>query len=204
MELMFVEGLLCRPKVIVELGVRGGASTLVFGKVAGICGATLISVDLDDCSFVSPTCQWHFVKSDDVRFAGEFPVFCRERDIASSVDLLFIDTSHYYDHTVHEIAGWFPLLSPNAKVIFHDTNLKAIGRRKDGSVQVAWDNRRGVIRAIEEYLGTKMDETREHTDYVDGWLIRHWPNCNGLTILDRIGDVAAAREDKSVRDRKSA
>jgi cephalosporin hydroxylase len=194
MELMFIEALLCRPEVIVELGVRGGASTFVFDKVSRLCDASLISVDLDDCSFVNSSSRWHFVRSDDVRFASTFPEFCRQRGIRASVDLLFIDTSHYYDHTVREISAWFPLLSSRAKVIFHDTNLKPIGRRKDGCVQVAWDNERGVVRALEEYFGLHIEESCEGTEYVGGWLMRHWPNCNGLTIFDRIRESSGVRK----------
>jgi hypothetical protein len=74
----------------------------------------------------------------------------------------------------------------HAKVIFHDTNLNKIGPRSDGCLQLSWDNDRGVIRAIEEYLGITINERRRFIGKVNGWLIRHWPNCNGLTILDRI------------------
>jgi len=186
LELIFAEALAVHPAVIVEMGVRGGTTTLVFEKVAELCQASVVSIDLDDCSSVSSYSKWHFFRGDDVRFAADFPEFCRQRNIAQGVDVLYIDTSHYYEHTVQEIRAWFPRLAPSAKVLFHDTNMKLAGPRKDGCFEVAWDNHRGVIRAIEEYLGIKIDETREWTDYVDGWLIRHHPNCNGLTILQRV------------------
>jgi hypothetical protein len=102
------------------------------------------------------------------------------------VDLLFIDTSHYYDHTVQKIAAWFPHLSEKAKVMFHDTNLRLMGPRNDGGIALAWDNRRGVIRAVEEFLGIHLDERKQCIERAPGWLVRHWPNCNGFTILDRI------------------
>lgn len=186
LELIFAETLAVRPALIVEMGVRGGTTTLVFEKVASLCQASIVSVDLDDCSSVCDYDKWHFFRGDDVRFAGDFDAFCREHNIRNAVDVLYIDTSHYYEHTVQEIAAWFPLLAPNAKVLFHDTNMKLMGPRKDGCFEVAWDNHRGVIRAIEEYLSVQIDETREWTDYAGGWLIRHYPNCNGLTILHRV------------------
>jgi cephalosporin hydroxylase len=185
LETMFVESILLQPMLIVELGVRNGVSTFVFERAAKLCGASLISVDLEDCSAISAYQNWHFFRGDDVQFAGQFQDFCRQRDIARTIDLLFVDTSHYYEHTVQEIQAWFPLLSPRAKVLFHDTNSKLIGRRKDGCFALAWDNQRGVIRAIEEYLGIQIDERREETHYSRGWVIRHTPFCNGLTILDR-------------------
>jgi cephalosporin hydroxylase len=186
LELIFAEALLSRPHVIVELGVRGGLSTFVFERVANLCEVSIISADIEDCSKTSSHPRRYFFHGDDVQFAHYFQSFCRERNIPPVVDLLFIDTSHYYEHTVLEIAAWFPLLSSRAKVIFHDTNMKLVGPRKDGCVELSWDNKRGVVRAIEEHLGISIDETKEFKDSAGGWLIRHWPNCNGLTILDRI------------------
>ena len=187
LERMFTETLLLRPKLIVELGVRGGASTFVFERAAALCSATLVSVDIDDCSAVSHYARWHFVRGDDVAFAARFQDFCRGRNIAASIDLLFIDTSHYYEHTVREIQSWFPLLSPAAKVMFHDTNMGIAWCRRDGCIQWSWNNHRGVTRAIEEHLHTRIDETKGGVQYADGWLIRHVPYCNGFTILDRVG-----------------
>jgi cephalosporin hydroxylase len=186
LELMFTEALLLRPKLIVELGVRGGASTFVFERVASLCGSTLVSVDIDDCSSISSYPKWFFVQSDDVSFARSFPQFCSARHLEPRIDLLFIDTSHYYEHTVQEIEAWFPLLSDRAKVIFHDTNLNVIGPRHDGCYELSWDNQRGVIRAIEEHLGAAIDEHHKVCDLVSSRLVRHWPHCNGLTILDTV------------------
>ena len=55
---------------------------------------------------------------DDCEFD---PIF--KNVIKEPVDVLFIDTSHLYEHTVRELAAWFPLLANKALVIFHDTNL---------------------------------------------------------------------------------
>jgi len=186
LELMFTEALLQRPKLIVELGVRGGVIMFVFERVARRFDSRIVSVDIDNCSEISSYERWRFVQADDVEFAARFPKFCKQMGIECSIDLLFIDTSHYYEHTTQEIKAWFPLLSPCAKVIFHDTNLRVIGPRKDGSVQLSWDNERGVIRALEDHLGIRIPEAENFEEIASGWLVRHWPNCNGLTILDRI------------------
>lgn len=186
LETMYVEAVLSRPKLIVELGVRSGVSTAVFEKVADVYGSVIISADLNDCSRVSGHPRWHFVRDDDVHFAGIFREYCSQHAIDSRIDLLFIDTSHYYDHTVEEMRVWFPLLSGSATVIFHDTNLRHLGKRKDGCFALSWDNQRGVIRAIEEHLGIQINEDVECTEIASGWLLRHWPHCNGLTILSRI------------------
>jgi cephalosporin hydroxylase len=186
LELIYTEALLARPAVIVELGVRGGTSTFIFERVANSCRSHIVSVDIEDCSAISSHPRWHFYQGDDVQFAAQFQEFCRTRNIPPAVDLLSIDTSHIYEHTVQEIRAWFPLLSQPAKVMFHDTNLKLFGPRRDGCFAISFDNQRGVVRAIENFLNVQIQEHRQWVDSVDGWLIRHWPNCNGFTILDRI------------------
>ncbi|HLF79931.1 MAG TPA: DEK C-terminal domain-containing protein, partial [Dehalococcoidia bacterium] len=84
-----------------------------------------------------------------------------------------------------EIAAWFPFLSDTARVFLHDTNLKLVLRRGDGTLTLGWDNQRGVIRALEEHLGASLPEKRDFIDVRGGWLIRHYANCSGLTILSR-------------------
>ncbi len=104
--------------------------------------------------------------------------------------MLFIDTSHLYEHTKQEIASWFPFLATNARVFFHDTNLKQVYFRRDGTMGLGWENERGVIRAIEEHFGVSLPEKRDFVDAREGWLIRHYANSSGLTVLTR-GVVAA-------------
>lgn len=192
---IFVEALLARPKLIVELGVRGGESTFVFERIAALLDAQLVSVDLEDCS---PACAHEnatFVQADDVQFATRFAEWCKERGVRPSIDVLFIDTSHEYEHTRREIEAWFPHLSPGATVFFHDTHLVKVYKRKDGSRGLAWDNQRGVIRAIEQHFRTTYDETVPFEDYRDEWVIRHVPWCCGLTVLRRVPPVELIRRD---------
>jgi predicted O-methyltransferase YrrM len=183
---IFSEALAINPRLIVELGVRGGESRFVFEKVAARCGAGLVSIDIDNCGEVcSPREGWHFVQADDVVFAADFPAWRQQHSLAPSIDVLFIDTTHLYEHTVRELRAWLPLLSQHCKIILHDTNLRTIMRRADGTLWLAWANHRGVIRAIEELLGTKIDERKMLVANVPPWTVRHWPYSNGLTVLEK-------------------
>ena len=113
-----------------------------------------------------------------------FTDWCRREDLSPEIDLLFIDTSHEYEHTRREIEIWSPFLSATGTLIFHDTNMgKGIYSRTDGSVSVGWNNRRGVIRAIEEHLGRQYDEAAYFCDLAKGYLVTHYPTCSGLTVL---------------------
>jgi predicted O-methyltransferase YrrM len=182
---LFAETAAVRPQLIVELGVRGGESTFVLERAAALSGAALVSLDIRDCRRVSAYKRWHFIKEDDITFAGRFRTWCEERGLAPAIDVLFIDTSHLYEHTVQEIRHWFPHLAPHAKVFFHDTCMGRTFRRRDGTRGVGWENRRGVIRAIEEYLGARLDETSDFIREVNGWNISHSAACNGFTLLAR-------------------
>jgi hypothetical protein len=183
---LFLESLGAGPSLIVELGVRGGESTFVLERTARLCQSTLVSVDIEDCSRASTYPEWIFVKADDIEFAQRFPAWCDERGLVPSIDVLFLDTSHEFEHTRQEITHWFPLLSERAKVFFHDTNLRRYYVRKDGSLGRAWDNQRGVIRAIEDYFGTSFDETKDFVALRGGWLVKHSARCLGFTILERV------------------
>lgn len=168
---LFDESVAVKPKLIVELGTRGGESTKIFAEVAKVCDSFFISVDMEDCNNVCNYKNWQFVKDDDIKFAKKFEKFCRDKSIVSKIDILFIDTSHKYWHTRREIKHWLPHLNQDGKIIFHDTNLKR------------WDNKRGVIRAIEKLVGTKFDENYNFEFTFKKWHIKHFTNCNGLTIL---------------------
>jgi len=183
---LFVEALEVRPELIVELGVHDGDSTYALERVAEHFGSKLVSVDIEDCSKVSAYKHWFFVKSDDIAFANKFSVWCDQNGINPAVDVLFIDTSHEFEHTRQEIASWFPFLSDRSKVFFHDTNLGEVYVRRDGSVEFGCHSHRGVVAAIEERIGRKIDETRDFIDSTKDWIIKHHSSCNGLTILERI------------------
>jgi cephalosporin hydroxylase len=183
---LFVETLAAKPKFIVELGVRSGESTFVLERAAKICDSRLLSLDVADCSNVSSFKNWTFIQKDDIEFGSGFADWCKLNGYPPRIDVLFIDTSHLYEHTVQEIRAYFPLLSPKAKVLFHDTNLRYFNKRRDGSLcWGSWNNKRGVIKAIEEYFNTSYNERKDFIDIKDGWLIKHYSYCNGLTVLEK-------------------
>jgi predicted O-methyltransferase YrrM len=193
---LFLETIASRPKTIVELGTRGGVSTRALLAAAEVCDAQLVSVDIEDCSkldmderFVR---RWSFVRSDDIAFAGApFAEFCAGRGLPPQAQAIFIDTSHTYEQTRAELEHWLPRLAPGGVMMFHDTHMgDGWFRRLDGAVSRGWDNARGVIRAIEERLGKRWDETTYFVDAADGFLVSHAPWSSGFTVLRRVGDGA--------------
>jgi Methyltransferase domain len=172
-----------KPRLIVELGF-GKESNLAFSLAAKECGANLLSVDIvPSGQFVSSYSGQHFVQDDDVHFAGKFPAWCEQNGITPLIDVLFIDTNHLYEHTRREIASWFPYLNSKPTVIFHDTNVRLFYRLRGGYVGRGCDNERGVTRALEEYLGSTIEERRSFVKQFGPWLVTHYSHCNGLTIF---------------------
>ncbi len=185
LETLYREALAVRPKVIVELGVRTGASSFALSRAAEKTDSWLISLDMEPTLFHSDYKNWRFVQADDIEFAEKFSEFAKETGFKRAIDFLFIDTSHTYEHTRSEIQAWTSFLSPEGTMVFHDTNMKLIFKRKDGSLGGGWNNERGVIRAVQEFLEADWDETKAYSGVHKGFSVEHFPNCSGLTILRR-------------------
>jgi len=187
---LFQESLDIRPKLIVELGVGPGESSLVLGNVVDMFGAILISVDKNPKIIKSSSGRKFFINTDDIEFANKFESWCLEKNINPSIDILFIDTSHRYEHTLEEIKHWFGFLSEHSKVFFHDTNTQPIYWRKDGSMGLTYEHEpRGVMRAIEYYLGVSFNEKKDFSQRINDWNVKHYHLCNGFTILSRINNI---------------
>jgi len=181
LDTIYMKVLEFKPKNIVELGVRGGESSKIFNYINQEIDSNIVGVDIDECDY-SFMKNGTFYKANDIIFHAFYNGL-----YGKNIDVLFIDTSHYYEHTVQEIHYWFPLLSDKALVIFHDTNLNISYMRKNGTYGVGWDNQRGVIRAIEDFFGRQFNEKEEfhYSCKKDGvsWKVSHEPFCNGLTLL---------------------
>lgn len=138
---------------VLELGVRAGNSTLAFLAAAEAAGGHVISVDLDrvtdDIRGMLPWRNipgWTFVQGNDM-----------DPDLYSKLpgetDILFIDTSHEYQHTLDELYAYMPRVAPGGIALFHDVNLYM---NKDGTEISSTVPHHGetvppVTRALDEY-----------------------------------------------------
>jgi predicted O-methyltransferase YrrM len=114
------------PKVrVLELGTRKGNSTLAFLAGAKTVDGSVTSVDLDRVTD-NPDGMlawrnvpyWRFIQGSDLDEAVQalLPV---------EVDVLFIDTSHEYEHTLQELRLYMPRVVKGGVALFHDTKLKS-------------------------------------------------------------------------------
>jgi cephalosporin hydroxylase len=98
---------------IIELGVRDGASTSCWVKCAAQASGHVWSVDIEPTQLV-PRRQWTFIHGDDLdpRVLIQLPPL---------VDLVFIDTSHAYEHTLRELDAYGPRVRAGGVIVLHDT-----------------------------------------------------------------------------------
>lgn len=109
---------------IVEFGVRGGVST--WALLNGLPpNGHLWSVDIVDCIVpprVSGDHRWTFIVGDDMDRTVQ-------AKLPKQADLVFLDTSHEYDHTVKELA--FILTLKPKRIVEHDYVMEPVQRATD-------------------------------------------------------------------------
>ena len=135
----------CPAPRVLEFGTRKGNSTLAFLAACEIRGAGHVwSVDQTPCDLdpegMAPWrhCpRWTFTCGDDMDESVQSL-------LPAQVDVLFIDTSHEYEHTLGECRAFMPRVAPGGVALFHDTNLHSWpGYRWDSKtppVQAALDD----------------------------------------------------------------
>jgi len=169
-----------KSKLIVELGTGHGKSTHSFIRGAQIVGCPLVSIDIDDRSYVfrdptivtdTITIPYFCIRAEDVEFGKtKLSSFLKENNLPDKIDILFIDTDHERGHTKTEIVTYTPFLSENNLIMLHDASMLHLG----------------VYSGLEDLLDRNYDWHTHFVDTANGWKIEHWPNCCGLTFLHRI------------------
>ena len=184
---IYLETLQFSPELIVELGVRSGESTVALNMAAQHLKAKHVSVDIDDCSDVISDSNWTFIHEDDIDLSKRFRQWLSENNLKSSIDVLFVDTSHEYNHTLQELNAWFPLLSDRALVIFHDTYSPNIVKMPDGSLYPKVNRlpQDDVRNAFDEFFSVELPWNLPFITKVGDWYVEHDPASFGLTFLKK-------------------
>ena len=130
---------------VLELGSRKGNSTLAFLAAADETDGHVWSGDVRDITVDAEGMlpwsrhpRWTFTRGDDMD-----PVV--QSLLPVQVDVLFIDTSHEYEHTLEECRAYVPRVAAGGVALFHDTNL-------NGWPGYEWDSAvPPVAAALNEY-----------------------------------------------------
>ena len=185
---LFYEVTSHRPKLILELGVRKGESTYVFNKIQKVLNNKLVSVDIEDCSNVINDPNWIFIKDDSIKFLQNFNSWSQNNTNSAKPDIIFIDTSHLYEETLEEIKLSTKTISDNGAIIFHDTNHNHLTSLEYGIVynKFNYTPQLGVKLALESYFNCKFNFKNHFVIIKEGWLIKHYPESFGLTIMRKL------------------
>ena len=178
--------------LILELGVDRGQSTKVFlNAIQDKVSSHLISVDIRDCSDVSDSRLWTFVKMDSSNVKG---ILKKVPILKKGIDVIYIDSLHTPEHVSKEVYGWFPFLKKGGVIFFDDidSNPYLRGQRKD-NVGIEISNRK-ILELIESIFLSNLD-------IIDFELIK---GSTGLARLEKICEKGVnLKPPKKIKKRNS-
>jgi predicted O-methyltransferase YrrM len=149
-----VQGLIMGSAVgrIVQLGHYYGYSALLIGFMLRAMGNSgrLFSIDIDPPA-TDFTQKWvnRAGLAEHVRLhlgdsAAESSVEAAVRALGEMPQLILLDSSHQYEHTLRELDLWVPRMEPGSIMLLHDTSVFAQTFDVEGAG--------GVQRALDEWL----------------------------------------------------
>ena len=107
-------GIQLKAKRILELGVRGGRTTLPLLLSASMTGGKLTSVDIAPAGWSCPVelqPNWEFIQSEAIQFLSSQ---------TEPYDLVFVDDWHTYPHVKKELELLDKLVTPKSIILIHD------------------------------------------------------------------------------------
>ena len=165
---------------VVQLGHYAGYSTLMIGFcfVNSRSPGALVSIDLDP-EVTEFTRQW--VERADLE--SRVTLLCGDSSdpelaeqatgtLGGNPELIFLDSSHAYEHTLRELDLWYPLLEPGGLILLHDVS--------EFATEFDATRQGGVRRALDEWgpqsggeiisINRSVDSSHTNSDltYEDG------------------------------------
>jgi hypothetical protein len=172
---------------IVQCGHYVGYSTLLLGFLLRRmgCSRALYSIDIDK-EVTAYTNKW--VKRADLARQVKLAVSdsSAPAQLASataylqgSPQLVFIDSSHEYGHTLKELDQWYGALEKGGFIVLHDTSIFAASLDRLGNG--------GVGRAVQEWCASHDCEVLTINGFVDGGFPGQFPYLDGcgLSIIQK-------------------
>lgn len=144
-------------RTVIELGTRGGVSTIAWLYALTQTDGHLWSVDIAPPPAFTHE-RWTFLQGDDlsVSIVEQLP---------AQADIVFIDTSHAYEDTLAELNVYRWKVRAGGKIVLHDTELRRpLGLRGQPDFPVR--------TAVTEFCAD------------EGLAWSNRPNCFGLGIID--------------------
>ena len=113
---LFSIALASSSKIMIELGVREGGTTLPLLTAAKLNKGILHSVDINKTQFIPSSDLkpvWKFYQQDAISFLEKW-------DTSLDVGLVYIDDWHSYSHVKKELELLDKIVSPRTVILIHD------------------------------------------------------------------------------------
>lgn len=168
---------------ILELGVQRGTSTNIFLEICEKNEGFLTSVDVDDCSKVSDSDRWKFIRSRDDDF------LLIRNNINKELDVIFIDTLHEADHVEKIIYGYYDLLKVGGYLFIDDiSHLPYLTDKPRNNFYCEINNKETFEKIIEIY-SSNTDKFDLNFDFLSSGLATlKKKNQNNLDKSKKISD----------------
>jgi predicted O-methyltransferase YrrM len=150
----FVQGLVMGNAIgrIVQLGHYFGYSALLIGFMLRAMGRRpgLFTIDIDEQASAFTQRWLTRAGLDDVvavhtgDSAAEGSLQAATARLGGAPELILLDSSHQYDHTLRELDLWVPRMEPFSLLLLHDTSTYATNFDSDGTG--------GVQKALDDWL----------------------------------------------------
>jgi len=118
--ILYDESIRLGAKKTIDLGVKYGLSTRAFLLACAVTDGHVWSVDVTDSPYARQKIRewgladrWTFTIMDDLEFIKTWK--------EGPVDIVMIDTSHYYEHTLRELEAYSPIVRSGGLIFLHDT-----------------------------------------------------------------------------------
>ena len=166
--------------IIIELGVRTGVSSAIWlAAIEKAGGGLLWSYDIeaphgDYVHQILGHPNWVFNLGDDLEMANGIP--------GDDADILFIDTSHTYEHTLAELRLYAPFVQPEGVIFLHDSNVEVTTEGETWSVRKAIDTYINET-SIPRYETVYPFERRKESDRL--WTVEDTYDRFGLALMTR-------------------
>lgn len=140
--------------IIVELGTQTGRSSTVFLQACHEHDGQLFSIDVDDCSQISQSERFHFVRSDSTDAEA---IVQKHPEIKAGIDVLFVDTIHTRRHVEKEIRAWWPYLNAGASIAFDDVDPHYYRPGQKWDKATSEINKEEIAEFVEELFRANLD-----------------------------------------------
>lgn len=173
---------------IVQCGHYAGYSTLLLGFLLRQMGhkSSLYSIDIDDV-VTAYTAGWvkrcgleafvHLEVSDSAQ--SDLPAKVTRHFGGKAPQIVFIDSSHQYAHTMKELDLWYPALPQGGMMVLHDASRFAAAFDSTGQG--------GVFRAVSEWCAVNGVPSIMLNSFVEGGTPGDFPYLDGcgLALIQR-------------------